>query len=340
MIKPERWKIENILNESRQYKIPEYQRDFEWRRDNAEEFWSDLESGPFYIGTLIFDVSDSEHVSVVDGQQRLTTIFILMAAIRQCAKDLGEANFAKELQDKIVFRSRTGEVRESKLISAEKIREVFKSTITSDEWDGKDFNFRNRKRQVNKIKPIYDFFRNKLNSHSKQDLIKVIDSLYDSFAVVIEIEKTEEAFDIFERTNARGIDLNAADLLKNYLFARTDKSQTDELKSVWDGIVDRSYGNILRMIKHFYVSKAGYTTKKDLFRNIKHRGENIGSDVLLQEIDIFSRHYALIIGSSPDATMQWGDMSWNSYDQVQKAIRDRAQRMAKQCYEELFPVSL
>lgn len=305
MITPQRRSIEQILNESKQYSIPDYQRDFEWKRENAEELWMDLEGGDFFIGTLIFDISNQEYVSVVDGQQRLTTIFILLAAMREQAKAINEDGLARAIQDKMVFRSRTGDVRKSKLVSAEKIREVFEQTITSDDWDGIDFNFRNKKRQVNKIKPVYDFFRSKLTSCSREDLEGVVNRLYDSFAVVIEIEATEEAFDIFERTNSRGVDLNAADLLKNYLFARMNPGYSEELKNTWDRIVDRAYGNTLRMIKHFYVSKAGYITKKDLFKKIKQRGENIGAEALLKEIDIFSKHYALIVGGTKDAVLEW-----------------------------------
>jgi hypothetical protein len=59
------------------------------------------------------------------------------------------------------------------------------------------------------------------------------------------------------------------------------------------------------MIKHFYVSKAGYISKKDLFKKIKQRGESIGVEFLLKEIDIFSKHYALIVGGTRDAVLEW-----------------------------------
>ena len=87
-----------------------------------------------------------------------------------------------------------------------------------------------------------------------------MEKLYDSSFVVIEIEDTQEAFDIFERTNARGMELNAADLLKNYLFAR---QASDNLSQDWESIIENSSGNILRMIKYYYVANYGYTPKSD-----------------------------------------------------------------------------
>lgn len=307
MITPQRRTIEQILNESRQYAIPGYQRDFEWKRENAEEFWNDLDGGSFYLGTIIFDIYNRDSVSVVDGQQRLTTIFILLAAMRERAKNIGNENFARAIQDKIVFLGRTGEVQQSKLIPAEKIKFVFEQTITSSSWNGNDFSFRSRKRQVNKIKPIYEFFKSKLALFDKDELSSLQNRLYDSFAVVIEIEHTEEAFDIFERTNARGIDLNAADLLKNHLFSKMSKESNDELRAIWDTIIERSNGNTLRMIKYFYVSKSGYVSKKDLFKKIKLRGESIGPEALLKEIDVFSKHYSIIVGGTKSAVIEWAD---------------------------------
>ena len=110
--------------------------------------------------------------------------------------------------------------RKNSYHKAKDFDEIFSQTIASGTWDGKTFNFTHKKRQIAKIKPIYSYFVDKLSKFNKEEIKDILEKLYDSSFVVIEIEDTQEAFDIFERTNARGMELNAADLLKNYLFAR------------------------------------------------------------------------------------------------------------------------
>ncbi len=146
MIDPQRQTIESILNKQVQYKIPNYQRDFEWKRENAEEFWIDLKSGSFFLGTFIFDVSESNFITIVDGQQRLTTIFILLAAIKNQMMRIGEISFASEINKKIAFTDRRGKSKKTRFIPSEKIKEIFELTIANDKWDGENFSFR---REIN-----------------------------------------------------------------------------------------------------------------------------------------------------------------------------------------------
>ena len=121
-------------------------------------------------------------------------------------------------------------------------------------------------------------------------------TIYDAYVVRIDIEDEIEAFSIFERTNARGVDLEASDLLKNFLFAQESK----RLEEVWPQIVDNSDGTLLRMLKYFYVSRKGYISKSKLYREISKYGKEIGATRLVKELDEFSRYYSAI--RTADAT--------------------------------------
>ncbi len=76
------------------------------------------------------------------------------------------------------------------------------------------------KRQINRIKPIYDYFYSKIQGFDQTKLSKFLDTIYRSYVVRIDIKDEIEALSIFERTNARGLDLEVSDLLKNHLFAK------------------------------------------------------------------------------------------------------------------------
>jgi len=304
-------KLENILARAVKYSVPNYQRNFEWRRDNAEEFWQDIQTLGTFMGTIVLNVSKEDgeqEIDVVDGQQRFTTIFILLSALRNRAKDIDSVQQAQVIQQFISFVDNTsGAAGKTKFVSSESIRDAFEETIVNESWDG-DFSvksLKNKRRQINKIKPIYSFFYEKISKFNSDDIKKTLINLYSTTFVEIHIENTEEAFEIFERTNARGMDLNAADLLKNFLFAQVE---LDDVEERWSQIVENSVsGGILRMIKYFYVSKKGAVGKRELFSKLKnYGGVEIGADQFLSELVRFSELYSLIINKGINDFIEFG----------------------------------
>jgi len=313
MIKAELKKVLGILDDSVKYEVPNYQRNFEWKKEQAEEFWEDISSGSVFLGNLVLDIQKEKEnkILIVDGQQRITTIFIFLAACRYQAKKIHSHNQASVIQDKLSFvDATTGNAGSSKLIPSPSIADAFYETITNGDWEGKKFMMRGRKRQINKIKPIYEYFTECISKFGKDDLANILKKLYDSTFVKIEIEEPQEAFEIFERTNARGMELNAADLLKNYLFARNASAKLEE---DWDAIVESSLGSILRMIKYYYVSNFGLIQKKLLFRALKKYGEEIGADFLIRDLKLFSYYYAVVASCSREVIIEWANESKNDY---------------------------
>jgi uncharacterized protein with ParB-like and HNH nuclease domain len=303
--------LEDILARSVKYTVPNYQRNFEWKVDQAREFWQDTQTPNTFLGTIVLNVSKKEsikEIEIVDGQQRLTTIFILLSAIRTIAKKIGNQAQATAIQNFISFiDNKSGVSGSSKLVVSESIRDAFNETIVDFNWDGKDFNLKNlknKKREVNRIKPIYNFFIDKISKFDTNNITELLTNLYSSSFVEIEIQNTEEAFEIFERTNARGLDLNAADLLKNYLFAQSEIVDTEDR---WDQVVEYSSGNVLNMIKYFYVSKKGSVRKKDLFSKLKNNyGDIVGADKFLEELVRFAKLYDLILRKGKDDFIEYG----------------------------------
>jgi hypothetical protein len=116
-------------------------------------------------------------------------------------------------------------------------------------------------------------------------------TLYRAYVIEIVIGNELEAFDIFERTNARGLDLNVADLLKNYLFASVDEVNVEEM---WSEIVTNSENTLQRMLKYFWVSSHGYVQKKDLYRELKGYGREVGAEKLTAELYRFSRFFQTV----------------------------------------------
>lgn len=301
MINPNPETIEGILNSSSQLKVPKYQREYKWGVSEAGEFWEDIESyldvdeGNLFLGNLIFDISekDKKTILIIDGQQRLTTILILLVACRELAKRINASKIANKIQEKISFEdSTTGEFLGSRLWASESIKKVF-DHISNSDWDGifpDKISGKPVKRQSNRIKPIYNYFSANIETYDHNALSKLLSTLYESYIVRIEIEDEIEAFKIFERTNARGLDLEASDLLKNYLFSTIG----DSAEESWYRIIDFSEGTILRMLKYFYVSKNGHVQKSHLYQKLKVYGKHISAEILILELEEFASFYKAI----------------------------------------------
>lgn len=339
MIEANKTNIIDLLDKNIQYKVPENQRNFEWKKSHAEDFWEDISTEKTFLGTFVINTSeekDNKQMEIVDGQQRLTTIFILLSACRNQAKKTGDLKLAIKIQERLTFSdATTAKDTEVKFITSPSIQYVFEKTITNSEWSGDKFDIKNKKREVNRIKPLYSYFAEKISKYDQKEISDLLTRLYDSTVVIITLQETKEAFEIFERMNARGMELNAADLLKNYLFSQKDLIEGN-LKDRWQFIIDNSTNNIIRMIKHFYVSKLGYIQKKALFDALKKYGKKVESEKMLSELEEFSYLHQLVINSNDNSIKDWADKNDIKYFTKQYNYED-----LNRCFEalKLFKVS-
>src|SRR5271165_4896252 len=271
MIQPKLSTIEEILGVSKPFAVPKYQRGFAWAKEQADDLLSDLSTESkdrrgLFLGTLIFNTSDRAHegTTVVDGQQRLTTIFLLLIACRQLAKRLGAEGIAQETQKRITITDpTTAESKGALLKVSESIKEVFEE-MTKRDWDGvlpQKVKNKAVRLKTRRIRPVYDTFETAIKDFDKEKLSLLLHSIYEARVIRIDIDGDEEAFSIFERTNARGTDLEVSDLLKNYLY----QSNVSGLDDKWKEIIENSSSTILRMLKYFYVASKGYVNKTDLY---------------------------------------------------------------------------
>ncbi|HET7107545.1 MAG TPA: DUF262 domain-containing protein [Candidatus Acidoferrum sp.] len=306
MIQPKSTSVGEILALAKNFIVPKYQRGYAWQAEEAGEFCNDLESEAeqgrgLFLGTLIFNVAreSEDKIVIVDGQQRLTTIFILLIACRERAKDLKLEGIAQETQKRITFTDPTTAMARGPLLEAsETIREVFEKMANND-WDGvfpqkigtPKTGIKQVKRQSQRIRPIYEFFSKRIADFDQPKLSKLLDSVYKTRVIRIDISDDQEAFSIFERTNARGTDLEVSDLLKNYLYQQGVAS----LDEKWNETIENSEGTILRMLKYFYVSTNGYVNKSDLYAKLKVYCKDVGGAApFVEELRQFSRFYSVI----------------------------------------------
>ncbi len=323
MINPELKTIENLFN-NYDFKVPNYQRAYEWKRQaEIDDFWLDLfdyyekkiaDPDTFeslFLGSIILYKLPNKRTSyeIVDGQQRITTLFILLIAVRNKLNEFVEKgieatfknnilNFRKindSIETKIAFfDSSIGSISGTRLEPSSRIKDVFQE-MCRPEWRGV-FEPKIGRKQVksqNKIlKPIYDYFYSSLDDVKPDYIPNLIKSINDIRLITVEIDEIQEAFLLFERTNARGRDLEVADLLKNHLFMNLLEN-LDETEERWNNITNNAGNGMIRMLKYFYVSQKGYIKNSDLYKSLKNYSDG-DTEKLLSEIEKFSVFYKLM----------------------------------------------
>jgi uncharacterized protein with ParB-like and HNH nuclease domain len=305
--------------------VPDYQRDYVWKKgEQVEEFWQDIEeqfydlknktpdsgSGLFLGNLILCNQHNQDKYQIVDGQQRMTTIFILLIAFRSFLKSMRSSTKKLESVNKAITRINdnlvsenvdTGEIEGHFFKAAPSINMVLEY-ISLEDWDGEfpsKINETPVKRQSNKVRPIYMYFfdqiKNLLDSNNDDFLVfnRVIQSL--TF-INVTLDDFRSAYLFFERTNSRGKNLEVADLLKAHLFANHES----DIVEMWDGIAKNSNQNFTRMLKYFYISHKGHITASKLFNGLKTLYSNEESNKqfsaadLLINLDDFSKFFNAI----------------------------------------------
>lgn len=265
------------------------------------EFTDDL-----FLGSMIFDVSKEKSegtLEVIDGQQRLTTIVLALIAARNYARSvIGNEKLAHSIHKYVSNIDELSDEAHHRLIASPRVGDVF-DVICDYDWDGEFPSTIKKssktiwlKRQSSKLKPIYNFCMSEIADYCGGDeakfrgLLKQI--VNQSFIIRIDIEDKAEAFEIFERTNARGKGLEVSDLLKNFLFSK-DKELADEaISDVWDDITEAFGSNLLRALKYFWISRKGAVTSRDLYRRLRYYAAEIGIPAFVEELKEFADFYS------------------------------------------------
>lgn len=277
-------KLSEVLFAHRKFCVPRYQRPYAWGIEEISEFWEDLIlcKEPYFLGSFIFNSEQEKntgYVDIIDGQQRLLTITIFISVLRDLAKSLNrETANLYQIQD-IAILERSGK-ETYRILPAETLKDYFENYVQS----GKNniFNSAPTTAEEIRVKKNYEYIADKVNSEldrfkNNEAKIGVLHTLRnkvsDLIVIDVEITREEDAYEIFETTNARGIDLSVGDLLKNLIFRKIKPgSDRDFAKDVWQEItsnVEATNTELKRFIRYFWISKYQQVTEKKLYREIK-----------------------------------------------------------------------
>jgi uncharacterized protein with ParB-like and HNH nuclease domain len=312
--------IGDLLNAASRLTIPTYQRPFDWKKDEASDLLDDLrnaieEKQNVFFGTIVLDTSNSENLQIIDGQQRITTFNLLLIALRTILNKNGtteDIRLASKIHSVLTYDNRTSGkslAEVSRLEPSNSIKDAYINLIDNQEWDGKNYRNGALKAGGKRIKPILDFFFDELSTCKHDDISRLLNSLYESYVVVLRITNNVQALEIFESANVRGMELNAADLLKSFFIAKIDDQKDADLENRWMEIVSNT-DNVIRMIKHFgwtIFNKKIVANRNAFYSELKNYGKMHSEKALLDSFDNFAQAYGIVESGDIDDLIKWAE---------------------------------
>lgn len=258
-----------------QYVIPVYQRNYTWRKNKqVKQLLSDIErilngeTKRHFIGTVVYVIVNTDFIvrerAVVDGQQRLITMFLIAHALKNIAEQSGASDIANVLTSNYLEN-----------VNNDKYRYRLQPSVSDDDAysyiaQGKIDDYEGNSLVMDNY--IY-LHRNLEELSNKYSLMSVINAVRELYIVRIELDENDDAQQIFESINSTGEKLTAADLIRNYIMMnRTNDEQEKMYANYWLKL-ERIFPESKKMAEffRFYLASKTYslTTEKELYDAFK-----------------------------------------------------------------------
>ena len=280
--------LSDIIGNGKVYKVPSYQRDYSWKQDHWEDLWADILTvlngeSIHYMGSIVLQNKGDKIYSVIDGQQRLSTLTLIVLATIKTIQALIDKNIDKDnniervslLTKKFLGDKDPGSLTYSaKLELNENNNSFFQTHLMVFR---QPLNEKTLGDSDKLLWQAYNFFLGKITTHFQnnengEDLANFLNKQVAERMMFIQIVVEDElsAYTVFETLNSRGVSLTVTDLLKNYLFSLSTKVDLDHVKEKWRKIVDTvGLDNFPAFLRHYWISKNKLIRQEYLFRAMK-----------------------------------------------------------------------
>lgn len=310
--------LNKLLNTSRQFIVPIFQRNYSWQKSQYEQLWFDIlraskfkEKQNHFIGSIVYidmgtPAGRPQQLLLIDGQQRLTTISILLCAIKDYVQKFNlETKLINLAKIKNQFLYNSDEIDEDryKLLLNVQDKETYIKLIDNT-------IFTVNKPATNIIK-CYEFFYERIEDFIKQhgQIDEIYAGIFKLSLVSISLDKdSDNPQMIFESMNSTGKDLSQTDLLRNYLLMDlTPEKQTRLYKTYWKPMEELFgediYKNDLNKFDYFIrdfltlKSDTGHICKiNNVYENFKryYLDNNCEKFAVLKDLFTYAKYYACI----------------------------------------------
>lgn len=247
-IKAEEKPVSKVFGGDYLFEVPPYQRPYAWTTEEVDELLNDLAAArredpetPYFLGSIVMvRTSDGKRHELIDGQQRLTTLTMLLCV----ARDLATDNRDKDRLDEYVAQRANkyaGTTESSRILVRERDRKVFEewvlkpngtSTVTKESAKGQSDSQQRIAENVTSIREALAA----LGSKDRDDLIAFV--VQRCYLIVATSTDRESAYRMFSVLNSRGLDLSATDILKADVIGGLREGQQQAATDTWEALED------------------------------------------------------------------------------------------------------
>lgn len=320
--------VYDLFSINKKYIVPRFQREYSWGEDEINELWKDLVSNistkgdklnnqEYFIGSLVLVGEDkSTEFMIVDGQQRLTTITILLSALVESFKEIQQDELAKGLYSFIEGRDVSNtqffklENENPKPFLQDSIQNINKVPAKPETQEEstilKTYQFFQKRLHKNSLAKEFDKFWKISKEDETTKQCAILEALRDQTltflkTIYITVGSEDEAYAIFETLNARGMSLSTVDLMKNEIFkVLVDEHPTDKAKYKWKTLHSTLAArddriNIDIYVRHFWLSNYEFSTERKIYKSFKRKTNSNKIiikeflDHLVQEADYYKK---------------------------------------------------
>ncbi len=308
------------------YNVPRNQRRYVWNKDNWQELFDDVMTvvnqhiPSHFIGSIVLKIDPEEnglpHYSVIDGQQRTITLAIFLSSIMFWMKKLGMEDDFNGTRPYIIAKDDKN--KDVVMVTAENngsLETIINAIVNLDEEGAKKATPTSivEKNLINKsdknIGDAFKFFLNTVSdtyearSKNSQVLLQLRNAVRDITFVNITATTEEDSYTIFEILNARGLDLEDHELLKNYImrFIQPEVNR-DKAKEEWNRMEELlGHTNIKKFVRHYTTHRYGeYRSKTDTsdYKIIQSNNKGLDTWKLLSDLERKAGYYLKLVSPS------------------------------------------
>jgi hypothetical protein len=315
--------VEDLLHvPSIAFEVPVFQRRYAWTTDEVDELMGDLygdddwwiekdEVEPYFLGSIVLARTKGSHHVLLDGQQRLTTITLLLACLQHVLQEGGHAK-AQELE-RYLLAGKFGEPMRPKIRLQPEDADVYRRLL--QESSSRHEREIRRTALGRAVQRIHTGIEETLKRGGERSvprtavLERMVKRLvYEVELVRIEASTEAQAFRLFETLNDRGLPLNGADLIKNKLLSQAGHL-VEPARLAWTAVTDEVRDNeILNFLRHFWIAFKAPVRKDRLYKEYLDELKDLRAEKVLafaKELGAAAQVYDEITSPEP-MDCSWG----------------------------------
>lgn len=316
-MKPSIQTLGQILYSPSQYVIPVFQRNYRWEEKEWSKLWESLEAiqapdkrGNHFMGFLVFVAGLAQpghhtQFHLIDGQQRLTTLSLLLVALRDVARSKSMQDLATEIHDYSLIHGNKRQLERYRMLPKAADQERFLALVDS----------RPPPAGTSRMAGAHAFFKERiaLLGDDESRLRAFYDIVCQRLEFMCATLESENAYNIFKSLNSTGVPLGSSDLIRNFVFMHVRPEDHDEFdRELWapleahfaseSAALDEE--SFSRFFRDFLMARGRYIAPKDTFSSFEAAYEATDFDPrqLAAELKRASGWYDVIRSEVPDAS--------------------------------------